>query len=53
MNYSPMQILYNKDVQLLLKISKDPARKIINDVKQHYNITLVTYSHLKDYLKIP
>lgn len=53
LNYSPFQILTNKDISNIIGMSEATAKRYASDIKLNYNITKITYAHLKDYLKIP
>lgn len=41
-----------KDIQNSLEVSECTAKKILKDIKNEYDIKIVTYRHLKMYLKV-
>jgi hypothetical protein len=52
-NYKEFQKLSYKDIEnLLITISERTAKQYLNDIKQHYQIDIVTYQHFKNYFKV-
>jgi hypothetical protein len=51
-NYKAFQKLSWKDIQELLIVSDSTAQRYLNDIKQSYSISIVTYNHFKKYFKI-
>ncbi|GEL11817.1 hypothetical protein SAMN05192550_2807 [Flavobacterium glycines] len=50
-NYKEFQKLSFKDIQSLMLVSEATAKKYLTDIKTHFCITIVTYSHFKQYIK--
>lgn len=51
-NYKAFQKLSWKDIQDLLLVSDSTAQRYLSDIKQNFDITIVTYSHFKNYFKL-
>lgn len=47
-----LTIIHAKDVQMHCNVSKNTAHKLIKDIKETYEIQIVTMSHLLKYLKV-
>lgn len=52
-HYKPYQFITRKDFQNLLCVSEQTAKTYFADVKKHYGIKKITFSHFKTYFKIP
>lgn len=50
--YREMQVLQVIDIKQLLGISYTKANRILNDIKDEYNIKDVMFYHLKKYYNI-
>lgn len=51
-NYKAFQKLSWKDIQQLLIVSDSTAQRYLSDIKQTFNISIVTYNHFKKYFKL-
>lgn len=52
-NYKEFQKLSYKDIEnLLFTISPRTAKQYLSDIKRHFNVSIVTYSHFKSYFKV-
>jgi DNA-binding CsgD family transcriptional regulator len=50
--YTLFQKITNKDIANILVISTSTAKIYLKDIKEHYNIKIVTYFHLTQYFKL-
>lgn len=51
-NYKEFQKLSWKDLQSLLLVSDASAQRYLTEIKQHFNVTVLTYQHFKKYFKL-
>lgn len=49
--FQPFNKLLIQDVATLLNISYSSARKVFDDIRIKYDITIVTYKHFIDFIK--
>lgn len=50
-NYKEYQKLSFKDIQTLLTVSEASAKRYLSDIKNHFEINAVLFSHFKKYFK--
>lgn len=48
-----MQKITIKELAIKLNISVSSAQRLARDIKQEYDIKILCYSHVMNYLKIP
>lgn len=50
--YTHFQKITNKDISNILIVSSSTAKIYLKDIKNHFNIKVVTYFHLMQYFKL-
>lgn len=51
-NYKPLQVLTLKDISNIICCHVNTAKHYAKDIKQHFGIEKITYTHLEKYLKV-
>lgn len=52
-NPNDLQRITAKELSVKMNISKCAAQNLLFDIRQDYDIKIVTISHIRHYLKIP
>lgn len=51
-NYKPLQVLTVKDISNIIGLSECTCKQYAKDIKQQFDIKKITYTHLRQYLKV-
>jgi hypothetical protein len=51
-NFKPLQVLSVKDISNIIGLSERTCKQYAKDIKEHFSIKKITFTHLQQYLKV-